>query len=93
MNKQQGRNALNILKINTTPPKTSGSATARPLHLDAEKAEDNNVKTNFMQIIEGLKEQMKSPLKKWRKRETKFCRNKDLKENQTKATQQEKEMV
>ena len=44
-------------------PETSGSTTARTKHHNADKAEENYLKINFMKMIEALKEKMKNSLK------------------------------
>ena len=45
------------------PPEPSGPTTGRPEHPNPEEAEENNLKYNFMKMIETLKEEMKNSLK------------------------------
>ena len=53
----------------------NGSTATRPEHPNADEAEENNLKNNFMKMIEALKEEMKNSLikveekanKKWKK--------------------------
>ena len=66
MGRQQGKNTLNKIKRNTTPPETSDSKTARPGHPNAGEAGENDIKNNCM------KRNSKIPLKKWRKRQKKW---------------------
>ena len=44
-------------------PKSSGPTTGRPEHPNTEEADKNDLKYNFMKMIETLKERMKSSLK------------------------------
>lgn len=57
------------------PPEPRGPTTARPEPPNAEEAEENNLKNNFMKTIEALKEEMKNFLK-----EIEEKRNKKLEE-------------
>ena len=59
------------MKSKKAPPETSGSTTARPEHPNADEAEENNLKNNFMKMIEALKEEMKNFLKEKEKKTTK----------------------
>ena len=47
--------------------------------------EENNFKCNFLRMMETFKEEMKNPLKNWRKRQKWEEINKSLKENQEKT--------
>lgn len=44
-------------------PETSGSISVRPKHFNVDKAEDNDLKNSFMEMIKALKEEMKNSLK------------------------------
>ena len=48
---------------NTFNTETSGSKSARPEHPNTNEAEENDLKNNFMKMIEALKEDMKNSLK------------------------------
>ena len=45
------------------PAETSGSTSARPKHHSVYEAEEKDLKSNFMNMIEALKEEMKNSLK------------------------------
>lgn len=50
------------------PQQSSYPVTGRPEHLYATKVQENDLKTNFLKMIEVFKEEMKKNLlKKWRK--------------------------
>lgn len=49
------KNAFNNTKSNMAPGEPSGSTTARPEYPNAEEAEENNLKNNFMKMIKALK--------------------------------------
>ena len=86
MCRQQGNNTLNNTKTNTAPPETNGSI-ERPEHSNADEAEENNTKNNFMKMIEALKEEMKISLKEMdEKANTKLDEIKSLKETQEKQS-------
>ena len=72
-----------------SPPEFSYPMTAIPEYPGAAEAHENDLKTNFMKAIEALKEEeeIKNPLKKSRKRQTKKWEeiNKFLKESQEKT--------
>ena len=53
----------NNIRSTTAPPETSGSIIARPEHDHTDEAQDNNLMNNFKKMIEGLKEEMKNPLR------------------------------
>ena len=59
MGRQQGRSTLNNIKSNRIPPETSGSTTARPEHPNTDEAEENNLKNNFMKMVEEIKDSLK----------------------------------
>ena len=44
-------------------PEPNGSTTVRPEHQNVEKAEENHLQNNFIEIIEALKEEMIKSLK------------------------------
>ena len=68
MGSQEGKNKINITKSNTASSKNSGSTTARLKQHNTDEAEENDLKNNFREMFEALKEEMKSSLKKLRKR-------------------------
>ena len=45
------------------PPEPSGPTIARHEHANTDEAEENDLKNNFMKMIEALKEEMKISLK------------------------------
>ena len=45
------------------PPGTSDSVTAKSQHSNADEAEGNDLKNNFMKVIEALEEEIKNSLK------------------------------
>ncbi|KAL6040074.1 hypothetical protein STEG23_003010, partial [Scotinomys teguina] len=63
MGGQQCKNTFNSIKSNTAPPETSASTTARTEHLNADEAEENDLKNNFMKMTQAFKEEMKNSLK------------------------------
>lgn len=71
------------------PPEPRGPTTARPEHPNAEEAEENNLKNNFI-LIEALKEEIKNFLKEteekkqtksWKKRGSMTFQVTDLRSN------------
>ena len=44
-----------------TPPESRDSTPKRPEHPNTDEAEENDLKNNFMKMIEALKEDMKIP--------------------------------
>ncbi|MGE9641862.1 hypothetical protein ACQP3J_33010, partial [Escherichia coli] len=65
------------------PPESRDSTAARPEHPNADATEENGLKNNSMKMIEALKEDIETPLNKWKKKQTKKMKevNKFLKEN------------
>lgn len=63
MGRQQYKNTFNSIKSNMAPTESSSSTTERPEHPNSDEAEENNLKNNFMKMIEALKEEMKISLK------------------------------
>ena len=61
--------------------------TARPEHANVTETQGNELKNYFMKMIEALKGEMKIPLKKSKKRQTKKMEeiNKSLRESQEKT--------
>ena len=76
-------------------PEPRGHATGELDHSKPEEAEEYDLKFNFMQMIEALKEEMKNSLKEMEEKTNKKLEeiNKSLKENQEKAIKQMKEMI
>ena len=64
MSKCQCKNTINKIKGNMAPQKTGYPRTVRPEQPNTSKAQENNLKTNFVKIIEVLKEEMKKKLRK-----------------------------
>ncbi|KAL6056636.1 hypothetical protein STEG23_020363 [Scotinomys teguina] len=86
----QCKNRVNNIKANMAPSEPSGSTSARPEHLNAEEAEEIDLKNDFKKMIEAFKEEMKTTLKEF-KEKTKTTMegiNKSLKESQEKAIKQ-----
>ena len=80
----------------TAPPETSDSTVARPKHPNTDEAEENDIKNNFMKMIETLKEEMKNSLKEMEEKTNKKLEDisKSLKgsqENQEKTVKQFKQ--
>ncbi|ERE73234.1 heterogeneous nuclear ribonucleoprotein C-like 1-like isoform 1 [Cricetulus griseus] len=59
MGRQQYKNTSNNRKTNMTPPEPRDSIPARHEHPNTEEAEESNLKNNFMEMIENLKEEIK----------------------------------
>ncbi|MGE9804195.1 hypothetical protein ACQP3L_26655 [Escherichia coli] len=60
MGRQQYENTSNNRKINMTPPEPRDSTTpARHEHPNTEETNESNLKNNFMQMIENLREEIR----------------------------------
>ncbi|ERE91606.1 hypothetical protein H671_1g0824 [Cricetulus griseus] len=87
MRKQQYKNTSNNRKTNMTPPESRDSTPARHEHLNTEEAEESNLKNNFMQMIETLREEIR---KSFREMEEKTNQKmQESKESQKKTKKQE----
>lgn len=51
------------MKSNTASSEASGSATTRPEYPNTNEPEENNLKNNFLKMIETLKEDIKNSIK------------------------------
>lgn len=60
MGRLQCKNTFNKIKINRELSETSGSTAARPKHPDPDEAAEITHKNIIMNIIESLKQQMKT---------------------------------
>ena len=89
MGRCQCKNSSNNLKNNLTP-ESSEHTTGRLEHPHPEEVE----KIDIVKVIQSLKQDVKIPLKKWRKRQKKLEEiNKSPKENQEKTIKQVKQTV
>ena len=59
MKRHQFRNSFNKLKCKLVTPEPNGHTTGRPDHPNPEEVEENDLKNNFMKMIETFKEEMK----------------------------------
>lgn len=63
MGRHQYNNTFNNLKGSMVTPESSGLMTGRSEYPNPEEAEKNDLKYNFMKVIETLKEETKNSLK------------------------------
>lgn len=61
MTKYQCNNLMNNNQVNISPPEDSHLTTASPEHLT--KSQDNNIKANFVRMLEVHKEKMNKSIK------------------------------
>ena len=66
------KNTFNNTENNMVPPEISASISARPEQPKTDEAERNDIKNNFIKMIEVLKEEMKDFLKEMGKIQTKI---------------------
>ena len=59
----QCKDSFSNLKCNKVAPEPSGHTTGRPDHINPEEDEENNLKYNYLKIIETLKEEKRDSLK------------------------------
>ncbi|ERE67187.1 GTPase IMAP family member 3-like protein [Cricetulus griseus] len=91
MGRRQYKNTSNNRKTNMMPPESRDSTPVRPKHTNTDGAEENNLKNNFMQIIETLREEMR---KSFREMEEKTNQKmEEIKESQGNTIKQLKETV
>ncbi|ERE91574.1 Transposase, L1 containing protein [Cricetulus griseus] len=82
MRRGQGKSTFNNRKPNMIPLETRKHTPARPEHHNADEAEENDLKNNFMKMIKDLKEDMRKSLKEMEEKTNQKIQdiNKSLKE-------------
>ncbi|ERE70461.1 GTPase IMAP family member 3-like protein [Cricetulus griseus] len=89
MGRGQYKNTSNNRKTNMTPPESRESTPARHEHPNTEEAKESNLKNNFMQMIENLREEIR---KSFREMEEKTNQKmQEIKESQENKIKQLKE--
>ena len=73
------------------PLEPSDPTTTKPEHFNADEAEENDLKSNFMKMTEAVKEEIKNSLKNWRKDKQKNGKKSINQEKKSRKNKQVKE--
>ncbi|ERE70014.1 olfactory receptor [Cricetulus griseus] len=94
MGRRQYKNTSNNRKTNMTPPESRDSTPARHEHPNTEEAEESNLKNNFVEMIESLKEEIKKSFREMEeKTNQKMQEIKESQKSQENTIKQLKETV
>ncbi|MGE9715022.1 RBD-like domain-containing protein, partial [Escherichia coli] len=94
MGRRQYKNTFNNRKINMIPPESRDYTPARHEHPNTDDGEENNLKNNFMKMIETLREEIKKSFREMEeKTNQKMQEIKESQESQENTIKQLKETV